>query len=117
MESVPGFVRVSRAWDADKSLGNCAERVCVSKFRGSQRVSRGELVIEWASSGDSPELRVRQAGLELLVQDFAGLLRHMTRIERPIAPDDFCALLVRLGYSDMTVADRPANVLGFGRPG
>lgn len=117
MESVPGFVRASHAWDADTSLGTCAERVCISKFRGPRRVSRAELVVEWSTHHDSPEFRVRQAGLELLARDFAGLLRHITRFERPVAPDDFCALLVRLGYADMTVAERPANVVSLARPG
>jgi hypothetical protein len=98
-------------------LGACAERVFISKFRGSQRVSPGELLVEWAAPGDGPEFRVRQAGLELLARDFAGLLRHVARIGRPVTPHDFCALLIRLGYADMTVAERPANVLSFARPG
>lgn len=117
MESVAGFVRASHAWDADTSLGTCAERVCISKFRGARRASRAELVVEWSTLPGGPEFRVRQAGLELLARDFAGLLRHVTRFEHPISPDDFCALLVRLGYADMTVAERPANVVSFARPG
>lgn len=116
MQHVPGFVRVSRAWYAATSLGNCAERVCISNFRGPQRVGSGELVLEWASAAESPEIRVRQAGWELLAKDFSGLLRHLTRVEGPIAPDDFCALLLRLGYADMTVPERPANVVSLARP-
>lgn len=117
MDSVPGFVRCSRAWNAHSSLGTCAERVGIAKFRGSQRVSRGEITIEWANHTDGAELRVRQGGFELLTRDFSGLLRHLTRIEGPISPDEFCGLLIRLGYADMTVSERPANVLSFGRPG
>lgn len=116
MQSFPGFVRASQAWSAQTSLAGCAERVSVAMFQGTQRVSRGELVIEWASAEEGLELRARQAGFELLTRDFSGLLRHLTRIDRPIAPDDFCALLLRLGYADMTVAEKPANVVGFGRP-
>jgi hypothetical protein len=117
MESAPGFVRASRAWDADALLGPCEERVFISKFRGSQRVSPGELLVEWTAHSDSPEFRVRQAGLELMARDFAGLLRHVARMDRPVSGDDFCALLMRLGYSDMTVAERPPNVVSFSRPG
>jgi hypothetical protein len=117
MEHVPGFVRVSLAWYAASSLGSCAERICISNFNGSQRVSAGELIVEWATAGEGPELRVRQAGWDLLARDFSGLLRHMTRIAGPISPDDFCAMLLRLGYADMTVAERPANVLSLSRLG
>lgn len=116
MQHVPGFVRVSRAWYAATSLGNCAERVSISTFRGPQRVGAGELVLEWTSIAEAPELRVRQAGWELLAKEFSGLLRHLTRIEGPIAPDEFCGLLLRLGYADMTVTERPANVVSLARP-
>ena len=98
-------------------LGGCTERVLIAKFRGPQRVSAGELAVEWTAQSDTPEVRVRQAGLELLARDFAGLLRHLARIERPVSPDEFCALLARLGYADVTVCERPANVLSFSRPG
>jgi hypothetical protein len=115
MEFTPGFVRVSRAWNAATSLETCAERVCISKYVGGQRAVQGELLVEWPALTDRPELRVRQPGWDLLAKDFSGLLRHMTRIDGAISPDDFCALLLRLGLADMTVTEQPANVVSLRR--
>jgi hypothetical protein len=115
MEFIPGFVRVSRAWNAATSLETCAERICISKYVGGQPAVQGELLVEWPALTDRPELRVRQAGWDLLAKDFSGLLRHMTRIDGAISPDDFCALLLRLGLADMTVTEQPANVISLRR--
>lgn len=115
MEFIPGFVRVSRAWNAASSLESCAERICISKYAGSQPAVQGELVLAWPALAERPELRVRQPGWDLLAKDFSGLLRHMVRIDGAISPDDFCALLLRLGFADMTVTEQPANVVTLRR--
>lgn len=111
-----GFVRASQAWNADSALGDCAERICISKFAGAQPATPAQLTIEWTSPAHSAELRVRESGWDLLAKDFSGLLRHMTRMEGPVSPDAMCALLLRLGFVDMTVADKPSNVIPLARP-
>lgn len=110
MSAQPGFVRTSQAWYAATALGACVERVCISMAGVQQPVRRGEVVVEWRASGERPELRVSQDGWDLLARDFSGLLRHMVRLEGGVSPDDFCALLLRLGFADRTLAEKPVNV-------
>ncbi|HWI81977.1 hypothetical protein [Ramlibacter sp.] len=110
MNGAPGFVRTSQAWYAATALGPCVERVCISMDGGQQPARRGELVLEWRAAGERPELRVGQDGWDLLARDFSGLLRHMLRLDGGVSPDEFCALLLRLGFADRTVESKPANV-------
>lgn len=117
MDYRPGFVRVSQAWNAAAALGGCAERICISKFAGTQPApAAAQLIIEWASPTQPAELRVRQPAWDLLTKEFSGLLRHMTRMGDPVSPDAVCALLERLGFVDMTVAEKPSNVISLARP-
>jgi len=109
MTATPGFVRTSQAWDAAAALGPCAERVCIA-MHGLQQARRGELVLEWRAFDERPALRVEQDGWDLLTRDFSGLLRHMARLDSAVSPDEFCAMLLRLGFADRTVAHKPANV-------
>jgi hypothetical protein len=109
MNCAPGFVRTSTAWYAASALGDCAERVCISLYLGSQAADAGELILEWRASDQQPELRVGRDGWQMLLKDFSGLLRHLSRLNNgaPFSPDDLCALLLRLGYCDMTERTRP----------
>lgn len=109
MSGNPGFVRTSQAWYGAIALGPCAERVCIA-MHGAQQPRRGELVVEWRALGERPELRVAQDGWDLLTRDFSGLLRHMVRLDTPVTPDQFCAMLLRLGFVDRTMDRKPANV-------
>jgi hypothetical protein len=109
MNCAPGFVRTSAAWDAASALGDCAERVCISLYLGTQTASAGELILEWQAPDQQPELRVGRDAWQMLLKDFSGLLRHLSRLNNggPFSPDDLCALLLRLGYCDMTERPRP----------
>jgi hypothetical protein len=109
MSGTPGFVRTSQAWYGAIALGPCAERVCIAMY-GAQQPRRGELVVEWRALDERPELRVSQDGWDLLARDFSGLLRHMVRLDSACSPDDFCAMLLRLGFADRTIERKPANV-------
>ena len=111
MNQAHGFVRISEAWYARARLGDCAERVCISLHDGGQGNAPGELILEWHSSQNPPELRVAQHAWPLLVTHFSGLLRHLARQkDETLSPDSFCALLLRLGFGDMTPREQPANV-------
>lgn len=109
MSGAPGFVRISQAWYAASALGTCAERVCIAMY-GLQQPRRGELVLEWRSPRERPALHVAQDGWDLLTKDFSGLLRHMARLDSGVSPDEFCAMLLRLGFADRTIEHKPANV-------
>ena len=109
MNCTAGFVRTSAAWYATSALGDCVERVCISQYLGSQTASEGELILEWLEPDQQPELRVGRDAWQMLLKDFSGLLRHLSRLNNgaPFSPDELCALLLRLGYSDMTQRTRP----------
>jgi hypothetical protein len=115
VNTMAGFVRGSQSWDAASALANCVERVCISVPGTQQAPRRGELVVEWRAVGERPELRVSQEGWALLATEFSGLLRHMVRLDSGVSPDEFCALLLRLGFVDQTMAVKPGNVESFRR--
>lgn len=77
-------------------------------FKGG-RGTAGEIVVAWERMGPDRELTPR---LHAYGDSFAALwqLRRVLRelSTRPgVTPDQFCALLLRLGFTDFTLSDTP----------
>lgn len=113
-EYVKGFYHLSEAWYAEANLRGSEEvdEVMLGYYSGSGGTA-GELGVRWRvlAGNHVPQLQALDDSWAVLAS-MPELIQEMGKVnDENITPKDFCALLLRLGFTDMTPRRNPYHWL------
>lgn len=108
---IRGFSQLSRAWYGGIAIENmrhpCIDEVTFGMY-GTHGGTTGEMAMRWVglSSKPVPRLEVFDDAWDVL-NNFSDVLSGMAELtNRNVTPEQFCALLLRCGFTDRTQTTR-----------